>query len=257
MWIHKLSTLNYVIPFLLVSTSAVLAEDHQEADEPSEIVNELFLSDTASSQEAGEWQITVIPQFQKKDADETLLFSIEVEYGISDHLQVEFEYTPYIRVDEYDGGSESGTGNYELGLQYSWRNWTSYHLDVAMAWSHEFAEGERSVINDSGDEPEDEDNLYIVIAKMLGANGNTKAFAQIGSEFEGSEIEAYVNFGLYSRLGAYVLSGEFNWEEDQSFITPGLTWLPQEGWEFGTGIAIGVDGEDDYQIIGNIVYEWE
>lgn len=30
-----------------------------------------------------------------------------------------------------------------------------------------------------------------------------------------------------------------------------------DGWEFGVGTPIGIDGEDDYKLLVNIIYEWE
>ncbi len=249
-----------LLPFscslFLMQTSHASDADDDEQESP-EIVNELFLSDTAYSQEAGEWQITLSPQFEKNEGEERFSLPVEIEYGITDQFQVELEYTPYISVESDFGGDENGQGNIEIGVQYSWADFNGSGLNVAVLYSHEFAEGDRAVIAEAGEEPEDEDNLSFVLALDLDDEESRQAFIQIGSEFEGSESEAYVNLGIYGLWNSWVVSGELNWTDEQSFVTPGLAWESTNGLEFGVGLPIGIDGEADYQLLVNIIYEWE
>ena len=248
-----------LIPALCLATGACFSHPvcADTDDDNVEIVNELFLSDTATGQEAGEWQVTVSPQFEQNESDSTLLLEVELEYGITDQLQVAIEYTPFIHVDADAGGSESGDGNLEVGLQYSWVDVGPHALNVAIAWSHEFAEGDPAVVSEPGEQPEDEDNLYVVISKSIGDDGDTQAFVQLGNEIEDDENEAYLNLGVVARNGSRVLSGEFNWSDDQTFLTPGVTWVLEDGMEVGVGVPIAIDGDDDYKVIANLVCEWE
>jgi len=251
---HSIFNYSFII-LLLTSSSLVLADN--DDPEPVEIINELFMSDTVFSQEKGEWQLTISPQFEKDNENERFSTPIGLEYGITNQFQVELEYTPYISLDSDDEGSQSGRGNFELGLQYSWANINESSISAAVAYEHEFAKGDQAVVGEDGESPKDEDNIFIVLAKSIDPQGNTQAFLQVGREFQDSEKETYFNAGLYSNRGSYTLSGELNWTEEQSFITPGITWKPAEDWEFGVGAPIGVDGEADFKIISNIIYEWE
>ena len=242
---------------VLFSSLSYAQQQQDDAQDSIEVLNELFLSDTASSQDEGEWQISVIPQYGKNERGKQFSVPVEIEYGITDQLQVEFEYTPYIKVDNDSEGSQSGNGNVEVGFQYSWPDFNDSGLTIALLYSHEFAEGDREVIGEAGEDLDDEDNISIVIARAIKGNGSTQAFIQIGNELEGSENEAYINLGIYGQFHSYVLSGELNWSDDQSFITPGITWKVADGWEFGVGTAIGIEGEEDIKVISNMLYEWE
>ncbi|MDX2424645.1 MAG: hypothetical protein QNK15_00145 [Cycloclasticus sp.] len=234
---------------------SVSAESADEA-EPTQILNELFLSDTAYTQEKGEWQLSISPEYEDNDEGSRFLVPVSLEFGITDQLQVELEYTPYIDINS-DDVNRHGQGNIELGLQYSWGNINNSGLNVALSYSHEFANGDRAVISEEGEKPEDEDNIYVVFSKGIGANSNTQAFLQLGRELQGNEHEDYANTGIYSSMGNYALSMELNWTQEQSFITPGITWALDNGWEFGLGTPIGIDGNANFKLVSHILFEWE
>ncbi|MFT6624922.1 MAG: hypothetical protein ACJAZI_000998 [Cycloclasticus sp.] len=237
---------------LLFSVSAESADE----SEPTQILNELFLSDTAYPQEKGEWQLTLSPEYEDNDEESRFSIPLSLEFGITDQLQVELEYTPYIDINS-DDDDQQGQGNIELGLQYSWVNINESGLNIALSYSHEFANGDRAVISEEGEKPEDEDNVYVVFSKDIGANSNTQAFLQLGREFQGNEHEDYANTGIYSSMGNYALSMELNWTQEQSFITPGITWALDNGWEFGLGTPIGIDGNANFKLVSHILFEWE
>jgi hypothetical protein len=240
---------------LLMLSSGVAAKDSD--DESAELLNELFLSEGAAVQEAGEWQITLSPGYEKSLTYSRIEVVLELEYGITDQLQIGLEYLPYIRFDPAAGRRESGDGNIEIGLQYGWQDVGESGLDVAIAWSHEFAQGNAAAIGEPGEPAEDEDEIFIVIDAPIEAIENARAFVQIGSELTDDENETFINAGLYLRLGTTVLSAEFNWQDDQSFITPGVTRVLNNGVEVGVGLPVGIDGETDWMLVSNIVFEWE
>jgi hypothetical protein len=250
------STFPYLLTTSLIFISP-LGFANNEDDESPKIIDELFLSNTAYPPEEGKWGIIASPRYEKGDEGEQFSIPLSIEYGLTDQLKVEFEYTPYIHVDSNEDGNLSGNGNIGIGFKYVWANINDFGLNIAVGYEHEFASGDSDVISDGDDKPKDENSVYIAFAKNINSEGTTQALIQLGSEFQDSEKEEYVNLGLYSAFDSYSLSAEYNWAEEQSFITPGITWNLPDGWAIGIATPIGIDGEADYAVTSNIIYEWE
>jgi hypothetical protein len=160
--------------FFTITLCLLFSVSAESADEsgPTQILNELFLSDTAYPQEKGEWQLTLSPEYEDNDEESRFSMPLSIEFGITDQLQVELEYTPYIDINS-DDDDQQGQGNIELGLQYSWLDINESGLNIALSYSHEFANGDRAVISEEGGKPEDEDNIYVVLSKDIGKNSST------------------------------------------------------------------------------------
>ena len=95
---------------------------------------EMFQSELVYPQEKGELQFTLVPQVRKGGDRTRWIGELVLEYGLTDSLQVELEWSAFERVDPEDGESTAGTGDLELGLKYSWMNIaeTGFHSAVGV-----------------------------------------------------------------------------------------------------------------------------
>ena len=70
--------------------------------------------------------------------------------------------------------------------------------------------------------------------------------------------EGFVNAGLFARAGAWVVTAELNWAEEESYFTPGLVAHPRDGWEIGLGVPIGLNDEsDDFRVLFMVTWEMQ
>lgn len=217
-------------------------------------INELFQSNVVYTQEQNELEVTFrLAYLNGADSDHWLL-PIELEYGITDNLQVEVEWTVYARDDPDIDTSADGVGDFSLGLQYSWLKIGNKPLHAAVALEVVFDTGDDDLeLNEEGTvwEP------YLVVASRPEFLMGIEAFIEIGGEISSEESENYFNFGGYYRaFGNQLLSLEYNYEEDARYLTPGLMKRWQNGWEAGMGIPVGLnDDSDDFRVIFILIYE--
>ena len=216
-------------------------------------INELFQSNVVYTQEAGELQLTLRPVYLNSADSDQWLLSIGAEYGITDALQVEVEWGAYVRNAPDIEPSTDGTGDLSIGVQHSWLNLGNKPLHVAIALEVVFDVGDDDLeLNEESTvwEP------FLVVASNLDFLMGIEAFVEIGGEISSEESETYFNIGGYREWGYQLLSLEYNYEEQERYLTPGISKRWQSGWEAGIGIPVGLnDDSDNYRVILLLIYE--
>lgn len=251
-------TLQRTLLVSLISTllCAPCFADEDHAAEKNQALNDFFQTESVFNQEQGEWQVSLGADFGKDDEAKTTELSTGLEYGITDSLQVELEHTPYIRVKPADDDEETvkGQGNTTLGIQKSWMNIGSSPNSIALGYEHEFANGDEDIV---GEDAADSDEVYVTLARDLSKTGNTQATLQVGNERSDGEDEAFANLAAFHAMGNHVLTGEYNWSEEESWVTPGVFWKPAKGLDVGLGVGIGVNDTDGHRVMTRLNYEWD
>lgn len=245
---------------LLCTPVASFAAEDDEAMETAQPLNDFFQSDSVFPQEAGEWQLSIGADYTKDDEHKTTSLTTGLEYGITNSLQVELEHTPYIRIKpaEDDAETVNGQGNASLGIQKSWMHLGGSPNSVALGYEHEFASGDEDVIADEDDEePTDSDEVYVTLARDLDKTGNTQASLQVGKEMADAGDENFANLAAFHAVGNHVFTGEYNWSEEESWVTPGVFWKPAKGLEVGAGVGFGVNDTDGHRLMVRLNYEWD
>lgn len=241
---HRFIIVLFAIAWLTASTAAV---------SETQDINELFQSNAVYTQEADELQLTLRPEYRNNTNSEHWLLSAGAEYGITDALQVEVEWTAYTRDNPDMAPSADGVGDLSLGLQHSWLNVGEKPLHVAIALEVVFDVGDDDLeLNEEGTvwEPS------LVVASSPEYLMGIEAFAEIGGEISSEESETYFNIGGYRKLGYQLLSLEFSYEDTERYLTPGIIRRWQNGWEAGIGIPVGLnDDSDDFRVIVLFIYE--
>lgn len=242
-----------LIGALLHTPVTSFADDDAGKAQP---LNDFFQTESVFNQEQGEWQVRLGSDFEKNDTAKTTDISTGLEYGITDNLQIELEHTPYTRIKPADDAEETvnGRGNTSLGLQKNWMNVAGSANSFAVGYEHEFANGDDDII---GDDAKDSDTFYLTAARELSKSGNTQATLQVGNERNDGENETFANLAAFHAADRYVLTGEYNWSEEDSWITPGIFWKPTKGLEVGAGVGIGVNDTDGHRLLTRLNYEWD
>ena len=218
-------------------------------------VEEVFQSELVYPQEKGELQFTLVPQVRKGGDRTRWIGELVLEYGLTDALQVELEWPAFQRVDPEDGESTAGTGDLELGLKYSWMNMaeTGFHSAVGVGLGLPTGDQERGLgEGKTGVEP------FVALAWDPARLEDFQIFLHTGLEIEKEGKEGFVNAGLFARAGAWVVTAELNWAEEESYFTPGLVAHPRDGWEIGLGVPIGLNDEsDDFRVLFMVTWEMQ
>lgn len=269
------------------------AADEDEGGPP---IEELFKTELVFPQEQGELQLGTLPTYRDGPKGTAFVLPIGLEYGITDSLQIEAEWDAYINADATeDDESGSGQGNLSLGLMYSRIDIGDSGFHIAAGFEYEFASGDGKFLE--GGNREDSQELYLIFAKDLDERSESQLFLQVGVELqkdgrrarpttladldedEGTASEDdlvaedgdddefsrhdpnvwFANVGGYTTWNDLVLSLELNLseEEEERYVTPGITTQPLDNLEVGLGVAVGLTDEaDDYQVIAKLVWEF-
>jgi len=237
---------------------------HADDDEFEAPLNEAFQSSLVFPQERGEVQWTFAPGFSSGTDVNSIGLPIAFEYGITDALQVELEWNETFSFDRLNQASSISEGQVGLGLQYSFMDIGASGFHMAIGGEVETiihrGEFQRPSIGNAGyDDAESRTSFtpFAIFAVDIKQAGNLHLFAHTGVELSRSEQEAFFNFGGLLPFGDTVLSVEWNWSEEEQFITPGVTYKFDSGWEVGLGTAVGLTGgSDNYRVVLNVIYEY-
>lgn len=201
-------------------------------------LEELPLGDHPVPQEAGEWQVGVSALYLSGSEDRTTDLALEIEYGLTDRLQIETEI-PY----EWQGEEAEGFPGVELGLQGAILE--TDRLIASLALQAEL----------TGEEPAWE------AAWLVGLNLDpVTLFLGLGYEF-GEEEEVMVDVALACPcpVGTAILevSGELGEEEDEVYLTPGLARKWAENGEWLVGIPVGLTNDSaDWGVVARLTFEF-
>ena len=211
-------------------------------------------------------------------------------------LEVEWDAYIDFDANEADQ-SASGQGNVGLGLMYSLLDIGDRGFNAALGFEYEFASGDRGLLDDGNRKdsqtlylifaqdlaPDLGRKLFLQAGvELQGRRRSTPLAAGLepdeddgredaatidpmspGAEDDGDDGHDpnvwFANVGGYTTLNAVVLSLELNLSEEQEerYVTPGISFKPIEPVEIGLGLAAGLTEEaDDYQIIAKFVWEF-
>lgn len=120
-------------------------------------------------------------------------------------------------------------------------------------WRSGYLSGDEDILLGEGEttiEP------YGIFAADLPGNLG-QLFVHAGIEPGDDEDESFVNTGGFVVMGDVVVIAEWNWTEEEQFLTPGLVWQSAKEWEFGVGVPIGLNGAaNDYRVIFMATWEF-
>lgn len=250
------------------------------AGEPSAArppLEELFQSDLVYTQEKGEIQVTLVSLYRNGRQADSCGVLAGVEYGLSDAWQIEVEWTPWLDRRPDDGGRRtSGVGDVEVATLYSFMNVRETDYHVAASFGVELPTA--SVDKELGEGFIDYEPSLIVARDFPRWHG-VQLFSQLGlslvqrvrspderSEREPAAHGVFWNAGFFVPFERFVVSSELNWsnnrwnhhgEENEWYVTPGVTWRLAEDWQMGVAIGAGLNETSDrYRIITQLVGEF-
>lgn len=253
----KLQRLGFCLVFSSLGSSVGYADD----DDGEAPLNEVFLSTLVYAQDKGEVQWTFAPGFSQSRNTQQVGLPISFEYGITDALQIELEWGETISIDRLDRASNATEGQFGAGLQYSFMNLGNGNFHAAVGGELELIthRGELDIPGEDENQNEGRTSFtpYAVIAADFKELNDLHLFIHSGVELNREESEIFVSTGAVLSLGETVLSLEWNWTEEQQFLTPGLTLKFDTGWEIGVAAAVGLtDQSDDFRLLANVIYEY-
>ena len=239
----------------LVSSGLAHAEEEAAVQEWEQPVQDLFQSTLVYPQEQNELQATFSPRFHKGQEENLWILPVSFEYGVTDAFQVGVEWEVYKHLDPDDESSEQGIGDVEIEAMYSWMSISELPVHAALG---------TGVLIPTGDEDKDLGEGSVayepvaVLAAALDVLNGGQVFLNVGAEIDEDGTEKFVNVGAFMAVRNWVPSLEWGWseEEEDRYLTPGLTWNSGSAWSIGLGIPVGLKDEaDDYRVILQIVHE--
>ena len=240
---------------VLVSSGLIHAEEEDAEEEWEQPVQDLFQSVLVYPQEQNELQATFSPRFHKGQEENLWIMRVGIEYGVTDAFQVGFEWDAYKHRDPDDESSEQGTGDVELEAGYSWMSISDLPVHAALAMGVLIPTGDED--KDLGEGSVAYEPVAILAADLDVLNGG-QVFVNVGAEIDKDETEKFVNVGAFVAVRNWVPSLEWNLgeEDEERYLTPGLTWTSARAWQIGLGVPLGLKDEaDDYRVILQIVHE--
>jgi hypothetical protein len=274
-----------VILAAFISASTTLAGQRVDSDgvhsqeEESrtyvEIVQELFQSEVVYPQEKGEFQLTLGPSFHRERARDFGRISFLVEYGLTDSWELGVKWDVWAWSKPRKERTTSGVGDVELETKYSFMNIGGSNFHAAIGLGGQFCTGS---VSHGISEGFIEFEPFVVVARDFSSFHHAQVFAQAGlsllhraksagdsREAEPAAHELQIGGGFLLPFGSFVFSGEVTWsnnrwnhgDENECYITPGLTWKLPGDWELGAGVPVGLtDDSDPFRIILQITKEF-
>jgi hypothetical protein len=121
MYLFRFFLLVSLINLILLSPFSSFAEPKKSHKKTvPQPIQEMFQSNLVYPQEKDEIQFTLFPSFRKNQNSKKIRTLFEVEYGITDALQIIFEWEGLLYKNPKNDPAIAGVGNIEVGAQYSW-----------------------------------------------------------------------------------------------------------------------------------------
>lgn len=249
----------------------------EEASREPLPVEELFQSTLVYTEPKGEVQLVLGSFYRNGRGADVWGLQTAVEYGLTDHWQIEVEWQPWLsRRPDGAGRRTGGVGDVELATLYSFMN--LYGSDYHAALSFEVEVPTASVNKELG-EGFMEYAPSVIVARDFPAWHRAQLFSQLGLGFEHrvrtadeEEEEESAAHSVFWNAGAFVvfdpvvLSGEVNWknnrwnhdgEENEWYLTPGVTWKFSREFQAGVAVPVGLNtGADRYRVMFQAVAEF-
>jgi hypothetical protein len=239
----------------LLSLSICHAVWAQESDSQGAPINSFFQSDGVFSQDKGQWQVSTDVDLGRSHSSRSTETGLSLEYGITDNFQVSVEHMPYARYkDKTTGDISSGHGDTVLGMMKAWHNINDSPNSVSVAYARVFSTNNLDAVNSK-----DGNDLALTMAHDLKRDKSQQVTLQVGREFGGNEQLTYANLAAYRKLAAkQVVTSEVNWNQNETWLTPGMYWQLGKGFDAGVGVAVAAGGDaEGHKVLGRLNYEWD
>jgi hypothetical protein len=263
----------------LLTVSHALAADDDDivsTNRDRRPIEELFKTDEVYPEEKGELEVGLSSVYQNHAGGADWTVPLEMEYGLTDRLQLEAEWDSLVQRFPAHRPAVRGIGDLELGAQYSFMDIAGTGLHIAPRFAVEAPAG--NVNRDLGDgfleyEP------AIIVAKDFPALHNSQVFTEFGpgivqrirrpadaDDAEPSAHELNWSSGFFVLFGRAAATMEFNWSnntwnhhgtENEMYLTPGALWRVRPSVELGLGIPVGLNqSSDHFEVIAHVVWEF-
>lgn len=244
-----------LVPFLFIFLYAVpvLAQEEDDFEEP---IKEFNFTESVYNQGKNEFQFTLLGRHFERDGLNSYTFKYEVEYGLTDQLQLEASVLDR-RIRPRDTELERQSFFFlEAGLLYNLYSSRKFAATASLVAEFPLNSKKEFVI-------EEEDihvtsyTPHLVLATQLGRG---QLHLDMGAEFAAGEREYFTNLAAVYPLGDFrallELNGGYD-EEVSLFLSPGLGWRVVESLDLLTGVAIGLDSkEKPWGLNVGIIYEF-
>ena len=237
-------------------------------------IQEMFQSNLVYPQEKDEIQFTLFPSFKKSQNAQNIRTLFEVEYGITDALQVIFEWDGLLYKNPRSNPAIAGVGNIEVGAQYSWMGMGDGNTHFSFGNLIEFPVGP---VESGLTEGFLEIQPFIVLARDFPEFNQSQVFLEFGFDWvkqirnvpESIEPETNNiswNIGAFYPIELWRATLEINGNNNKLdggsindiYITPGTIYKLSREWEIGMATPIGITKtSDDYRVIGYLMWEFE
>jgi len=237
-------------------------------------IQEMFQSNLVYPQEKDEIQFTLFPSFKKSQNAQNIRTLFEVEYGITDALQVIFEWDGLLYKNPRSTPAIAGVGNIEVGAQYSWMGMGDGNTHFSFGNLIEFPVGP---VESGLTEGFLEIQPFIVLARDFPEFNQSQVFLEFGFDWvkqirnvpESIEPETNNiswNIGAFYPIELWRATLEINGNNNKLdggsindiYITPGTIYKLSKEWEIGMATPIGITKtSDDYRVIGYLMWEFE
>ena len=237
-------------------------------------IQEMFQSNLVYPQEKDEIQFTLFPSFKKSQNAQNIRTLFEVEYGITDALQVIFEWDGLLYKNPRSNPAIAGVGNIEVGAQYSWMGMGDGNTHFSFGNLIEFPVGP---VESGLTEGFLEIQPFIVLARDFPEFNQSQVFLEFGFDWvkqirnvpESIQPETNNiswNIGAFYPIELWRATLEINGNNNkldggsinEIYITPGTIYKLSKEWEIGMATPIGITKtSDDYRVIGYLMWEFE
>lgn len=210
----------------------------------------MFLTELVYPQEKHEVQLTLASLIDRTTEDESALVPFSVEYGITNHWQLEGSWSGYT---EFRGApwSHLRSAKFSVGTKYSFMNIAHSPVHVALGFDAEFpVAGAVPGPGDNGIELEPTLAVAVDVKRVtVFASGTASLAPQEVKEIEkGLDDPGTLSGGALVAFRYATIAVEYAsrsdslpWRLDGSpLLTPSLVLHPPHDWELGFGLPTGV-----------------
>lgn len=215
---------------LLAATMMVPASVAAEQARPA-VIEAFFLAGNAHIQERHEVQITWSLEHARQDEVSADDIDLEVEYGITNRLQLEVGL-PWQRVHPSGEAASSGFGNLGIGFMYALAQGPRRLLSAGLDLGLPTAEGDEGGATQI--------QPFVIAGHSIG-RGETHASASYGLDASHDVAWNVAGVAPFRKWrGTLELNGRRVDRTNSIRITPGVMWKGWPGYEVGVAMPVGL-----------------
>jgi hypothetical protein len=217
-------------------------------------VDELFMTQTVQTEQAGELQLSVGAMHQRDGDLRFSEISTRAEYGLTDRLQLQAQLPFQINDRPSNFDAQTDVSNLQVGATYSILRGDdpislSAAMDVAMPI------GDQAAMPDGRNDDQTIWKPSLMVARDFGA---AQVHADAQAEVSRGDDAVNYNVGAIFNVGALAPTMELNARSMENstpefYATPGLFYSFSENAQVGVGVPIGLNEQSrDGQVMAKI-----